>query len=145
MATTQKRQFHKDERIYLVDCWGTSSGPRAFANNATIKVVEATRLIVKLEGRTYQQYDINDYGRLIFDTHAEAETAASKLPKPNSIIYRKNKDNTTSKYVVMGIWYKVMYGIVKLVIKLENGEDIFTDRIGVDIFLPKETAEVKSV
>lgn len=137
MATTQKRRFHKGEKVYLVDCLGTSSGPRAFANIATVYVAEETSLILKLEGRTYQKYSMNDYNRLIFDTRAEAEKAASKLPKPNSIIYRKNKDNTTRKYVVRGIWYKVMYGIVKLVIKLENGEDIFIDRIGVDIFLSK--------
>lgn len=145
MATTQKRQFHKDERIYLVDCWGTSSGPRAFANNATIKVVEGNNVIVKLEGGIYQKYSIDDYGRLIFDTHAEAEKAAKKLPKPKSIIYLKNEDNTTSKYVVMGIWYKVEKETVKLVIKLENSEDIVIDRIGVDIFLSEESAKAKRV
>lgn len=138
MAATQRRQFNKGEKVYLVDCLGTSSGPQAFANIATVFVVEETSLILKLEGRTYQKYSMNDYGRLIFDVRTEAEAAARKLPKPNSIIYRKNKDNTTSKLVVRGIWYKVNdKGIVKLVIKLEKGEDIFIDRIGVDIFLSK--------
>ncbi len=145
MATTQKRNFSKGDRVYLVDCWGTSSGPRAFANLATVEIVEETSLILKIEGRTYQQYSIYDYGRLIFDTRTEAETAASQLPKPKSIIYRKNKNNTTSKLVVRGIWYKVMYGIVKLVIKLENGEDVCIDRIGGDIFLSKQSLKAKSV
>ena len=42
-----------------------------------------------LYGDTYQRYSFEDYGRLIFDTAKEANEAAGKLPKPQSVVYQK--------------------------------------------------------
>lgn len=140
MSTTVRRQFKKGETVYLVDCCGTSGGPQAFETRGKVVEVEEEAVFVETISRGRQKYNVNDYKRLIFDTMAEASDAAKALPRPNSIIYKKNEDGTLKEIKTNGIWHGTFGGIYNLTIKLEGCEEITTDKIGKEIFLSKESA-----
>lgn len=86
-----KRDFKKNDEVYVVDYWGTSKGAAAFSARALIIDVDEEKrtFIGVLYGDTYQRYSFEDYGRLIFDTSIQANEAASKLPKPGDTIYQR--------------------------------------------------------
>ena len=90
MANAFKRSFQVGERVYVVDYWGTNNGTQAFEAQAEILKVDVTAetFTAVLYGDTYQEYSFKDYGRLIFDTSAEAVEAANNLPKPKTIVYQ---------------------------------------------------------
>ena len=79
----EKRMFHEEEEIYVVDYWSSNLGMQAFEAYAKIYKVDPEKEIFAavLYGDTCQTYSFKDYGRLIFDTHDEAYEAAKKSQK----------------------------------------------------------------
>lgn len=141
MSELCKRNFEVNQTIHLVDYWGTSNGSQAFKAQAKILMVnkENETFTAVLYGDTYQQYSFKDYGRLIFDTAAEA---ANKLPKPQSVIYQKLGQRVYKK-TVLGIYGHYIDDVYDLFIRLDKGNNISTKKIGVSIFTNEADARQK--
>lgn len=131
----EKRMFHEEEEIYVVDYWGSNLGMQAFEAYAKIYKVDLEKEIFAavLYGDTCQTYSFKDYGRLIFDTHDEAYEAAKKIPKPLEHVYQKI-DNTMVERTVKGITGYHVNSVYDLMICLDNGEEVSTKEIGNTIY-----------
>ena len=92
-----------------------------------------------LYGDTYQRYSFEDYARLIFDTAEEANEAASKLPKPKSVVYQKIGKRVYKKTVCC-IGGHYVDNVYDLLICLNKGKNISTKEIGISIFLNQADA-----
>ena len=92
-----------------------------------------------LYGDTYQRYSFEDYARLIFDTAEEANEAASKLPKPKSVVYQKIGKRVYKKTVCC-IGGHYVDNVYDLLICLNKGKNISTQEIGISIFLNQADA-----
>lgn len=136
MANALKRNFEPGESVYVVDYWGTNNGTQAFEAQAEILEVDekAKTITAVLYGDTYQTYSFKDYGRLIFDTSADAANAANNLPKPNTIIYQKIGKRVYKK-IVEGIGGEYTDETYDLVIRLNKGKDVSTKEIGHSLFI----------
>ncbi len=141
MTNALQRSFKEGERVYVVDYWGTSNGTQAFEAQAEIlKVdVKAKTFTAVLYGDTYQEYSFNDYGRLIFDTSAEATEAANNLPKPKTTIYQIIGKRVYKKHVE-GIGGQYTNGTYDLVIRLNKGKDVSTKELGYSLFINESDA-----
>ena len=136
MANALKRSFEPGESVYVVDYWGINDGTQAFEARAEIlKVDEKTKTFTAvLYGDTYQTYSFKDYGRLIFDTSAEATEAANNLPKPKTIVYQIIGKRVYKKHVE-GIGGRYTDETYDLVIRLNKGKDVSTKEIGHSLFI----------
>lgn len=141
MENALERSFKKGECVFVIDFWGTEDGTQAFETQAEILNVDEKAKTFKavLYGDTYQKYSFKDYGRLIFDTSAEAVEAANNLPKPKTTIYQKIGKRVYKK-LVEGIGGKHIDGTFDLVIHLNKGKDISTKEIGHSLFFSKADA-----
>ena len=141
MSNACKREFRVNQKVSVVDYWGTNEGSQAFATTAEILQVdeENKTFDAVLYGDTYQKYSFEDYGRLIFDTAKEASEAANKLPKPKSVIYQRIGKRVYKKDV-LGIGGYYLDGVYDLIIYLKNGKDVSTKQIGISIFLNESEA-----
>lgn len=141
MSKTREREFKVEQKVYLVDCWGTGIGPQAFKTEAMIVYVnpEDKTFAAVLYGDTYQTYSFEDYGRLIFDTAEAAKEAADKLPKPKSVIYQIIGRRVYKK-VVQGITAQCIDGVYDLMIHLSKGKDVSTKEIGISLFFNESDA-----
>ena len=142
MTNALKRNFQVGERIYVVDYWGASGGTEAFKAQAKILEVNVTTetFTAVLYGDTYQTYSFKDYGRLIFDTPAEAVEAADNLPKPKTIVYQIIGKRVYKK-IVKGI--EGQYndeGTYDLVVRLNKGKNVSTKEIGHSLFTNQSDA-----
>ncbi len=139
-----KRNFKKNEEVYVVDYWGTEKGAAAFSVRALIIAVDEKKQTFcgVLYGDTYQTYSFADYGRLIFDTSIEANTAASKLPKPGDIVYQRIGDRVYKKEVdSIGGGY--VDDVFDLKICFKRGRAVSTKEMGVTVFLNAADARTK--
>lgn len=141
MENALKRSFKRGEVVHVVDYWGTSNGSQAFKAEARILRVDerAKTFTAVLYGDTYQTYSFEEYGRLIFDTSAEADAAAKKLPKPQTTVY-KVIGKRVYKRLVTGIGRQYADGTYDLVVHLEKGKDVSTKEIGKSLFLNESDA-----
>lgn len=138
-----KRKFKEDEKVYVVDFWGTSNGAAAFAVGAIVVSVNEEKEMVGLVlyGDTYQIYSFADYGRLIFDTAIEANKAASRLPSPGDIVYQKIGERVYKEQVdSIGGYVDDVYD---LKIYFKSGRNASTKKMGVTIFNDEATARNK--
>lgn len=136
-----ERKFKAGQVIYVVDYWGTDKGTQAFEAYAEIVYVNEDKeaFDAVLYGDTYQTYSFKDYGRLFFDKKEEALIAASKLPKPTSIIYQVIGKRVYKKEV-LGIRIEDIHNTADLVLCLNRGKDISIKEIGVSLFLNESEA-----
>lgn len=141
MANAFKRSFQVGERVYVVDYWGTNNGTQAFEAQAEILKVDVTAetFTAVLYGDTYQEYSFKDYGRLIFDTSAEAVEAANNLPKPKTIVYQIIGKRVYKK-IVEGIGGQYNDGTYDLVVHLNKGKDVSTKELGHSLFINESDA-----
>ena len=141
MTNALKRCFKEGERVYVVDYWGTRNGTQAFEAQAKILTVDvkAKTFTAVLYGDTYQKYSFKDYGRLIFDTSAEATQAANSLPRPKTRVYQIIGKKVYKKHVE-GISGQYTNGTVDLVIRLNQGEDVSTKELGHSLFINESDA-----
>ena len=141
MSNECKRDFKVNQTVYLVDYWGTDNGSQAFEAQAEILHVDEKNKTFNavLYGDTYQRYSFDDYGRLIFDTAKEANEAADKLPKPNSVVYQKIGKRVYKK-TVSGISGHYVDNVYDLKIRFDKGKDVSTKEIGISIFLNEAEA-----
>ena len=141
MANAFKRSFQVGERIYVVDYWGTNNGTQAFEARAEILKVDITAetFTAVLYGDTYQEYSLKDYGRLIFDTSAEAVEAANNLPKPKTIAYQIIGKRVYKK-IVEGIGGQYNNGTFDLVVHLNKGKDVSIKELGHSLFINESDA-----
>ena len=141
MANALKRTFQVGEHVYVVDYWGTNDGTQAFKAQAEILKVDVTAetFTAVLYGDTYQKYSFKDYGRLIFDTSAEAVEAANNLPKPKTTVYQIIGKRVYKK-VVEGVGGKYNDGTYDLVLCLNKGKDVSTKEIGHSLFINESDA-----
>ena len=141
MSNECKRDFEVYQTVYLVDYWGTDNGTQAFEAEGKILQVdkENKTFTAVLYGDTYQRYSFDDYGRLIFDTAKEANEAANKLPKPNSVVYQKIGKRVYKK-TISGISGHYVDNVYDLIIRLNKGNDVSTKEIGISIFLNEAEA-----
>lgn len=125
----------------MVDYWGTNNGTQAFEARAEILQVDEKNKTFDavLYGDTYKRYSFEDYDRLIFDTAKEATEAASKLPKPKSVVYQKIGKRVYKK-TVCGISGHYVDNVYDLIIRLNKGKDVSTKEIGISIFLNESDA-----
>lgn len=139
-----KRNFEKNDEVYVVDYWGTSKGAAAFSARALIIDVDEEKqtFIGVLYGDTYQRYSFADYGRLIFDTSIKANEAASKLPKPGDIVYQKI-GNRVYKKEVYSIGGRYVNDVYDLKICFKRGKDVSTKEMGVTVFIDEAAARNK--
>ena len=139
-----KREFNKNEDVFVVDYWGTEKGAAAFSARAhIIEVDEENRMFIGvLYGDTYQRYSFSDYGRIVFDTSIEANKAASKLPKPGDIIYQK-VGNKVYKKEVHSISGGHVNGVYDLEICFKKGKNISIKEFGVTLFASLDAARSK--
>ena len=137
MSNECKRNFEVDQIVYLVDYWGSE----AFETQAKILQINEKEKIfyAVLYGDTYKRYSFEDYGRLIFDTAEEAIEAASKLPKPKSVVYQKIGKKVYKK-TVLGISGHYIDGVFDLIISLNRGNNVSAKEIGISIFLNESDA-----
>ena len=144
MTNALERSFKEGERVYVVDYWGAGNGTQAFKAQAEIlKVdVKAKTFTAVLYGDTYQKYSFKDYGRLIFDTSAEAVKAADNLPKPETTVYQIIGKRVYNK-LVKGIGGQYTDGTYNLVIRLNKGKDVSTKEIGHSLFFSESDARSK--
>lgn len=144
MSNTEKRITKKGQFLYVIDCWGTTNGMQAFQTSAlVIEVDEKTESFTAvLYGDTYQRYSMKDFGRIIFDTEDEAETATEKLPKPGVKVYVLNSGVLQEK-IVKGVIESQIEGFSDLVIKLIGGEVFSIKEIGNIILLSNSVESVK--
>ena len=139
-----KRNFKNRDEVYVVDYWGTEKGAAAFSARALIIAVDEEKKTFcgVLYGDTYQTYSFADYGRLIFDTSIEANTAASKLPKPGGIVYQRIGDRVYKKEVdSIGGGY--VDDVFDLKICFKRGKAVSTKEMGVTVFLNEADARNK--
>ena len=141
MANAFKRSFQVGERVYVVDYWGTNNGTQAFEAQAEILKVDVTAetFTAVLYGDTYQEYSFKDYGRLIFDTSAEAVEASNNLPKPKTIVYQIIGKRVYKK-IVEGIGEQYNDGTYDLVVHLNKGKDVSTKELGHSLFINESDA-----
>ena len=141
MSNALKRSFQVGEHIYVVDYWGTTNGTQAFEAQAEIISVNAKTktFTAVLYGDTYQNYSLKDYGRLIFDTSAEAIKATNNLPKPKTYLYQKIGKRIYKK-IVEGIGGRYTNGTYDLVIRMNKGKDVSTKEIGHSLFINESDA-----
>ncbi len=139
-----KRNFKKNDEVYVVDYWGTSKGAAAFSARALIIDVDKEKQTFcgVLYGDTYQVYSFADYGRLIFDTSIEANTAASKLPIPGATVYQKI-GNRVYKKQVDSIGGGYVNDVYDLKICFKRGKSVSTKEMGVTVFLSEADARAK--
>lgn len=141
MANAPKRIFKEDQCVYVVDYWGTNNGTQAFAELALILKVDEKKqtFLAVLYGDTYKTYSFNDYGRLIFDSSAEAITAVNKLPRPQTTVYQIIGKRVYKK-LVLGIDEQYVDGAYDLVVCLSKGKNVSTKDIGHSLFLNESEA-----
>ena len=141
MTNALKRNFQVGERIYVVDYWGASGGTEAFKAQAKILEVNVTTetFTAVLYGDTYKTYSFKDYGRLIFDTSAEAVEAADNLPKPKTIVYQIMGKRVYKK-IVEGIEGQYNNGTYDLVVRLNKGKVVPIKEIGYSLFTNESDA-----
>ena len=139
-----KRDFNKNDKVYIVDYWGTSKGAAAFSVGAEIISVneEKQTFCAVLYGDTYQVYSFADYGRLIFDTSIEANTAASKLPHPGDIVYQRI-GNRVYKKQMDSIGGGYVDDVYDLKICFKRGKAVSSKEMGVTVFLDEAEARNK--
>lgn len=137
----KERTFETNEVVYVVDHWGTDIGQMAFSARAEIIRVDESKKIflAVLYGDTYEEYSFKDYGRLIFDTKNEADEAASKFPRPLSVVYQKD-DKNVSKKTVIGIIGRYVDRILDLFIKFDDETEVSSKELGVSIFTKESDA-----
>ena len=136
-----KRNFKKNDEVYVVDYWGTSKGAAAFSARALIIDVDEEKrtFIGVLYGDTYQRYSFEDYGRLIFDTSIQANEAASKLPKPGDTIYQRIGSRVYKK-TADSIGGGYVDDVYDLKICFKQGKCVSTKEMGVTVFLDEAAA-----
>ncbi|MBP3255668.1 MAG: hypothetical protein J6M60_04175 [Clostridia bacterium] len=141
MKESLKRILEKDKVVYVIDYWGYTKGSKAIVTSATILDVDYKHkiLVALLYGDTYNRYKFEDYGRLIFNTETEANTFASKIPDPGSIIFQIIGTKVYSKSV-RNIRGKNDEGCHDLVIEFDRGSCISTKELGHTIFSKREEA-----
>lgn len=141
MGNALERSFKQGETVHVVDYWGTSNGSQAFKAEAEILRVneKAKTFTAVLYGDTYQTYSFEEYGRLIFDTSAEADAAAKKLPKPQTTVYQVIGKRVYKK-LVTGIDGQYTDGAYDLVVNLKRGKAVSTKEIGKSLFLNESDA-----
>ena len=91
---TKERTLKKGYVIFVVDAY-YYYGRQAVVKKAEVSKVDPEEdffiaIICDSNGDRYEslrKYNLNDYGRIFFDTEAEAIEAAEKLPKPDQIVY----------------------------------------------------------
>lgn len=144
MSNEEKRIFKKSQVLHVIDCWGTKCGMQAFQASATIINIdeEIGSFDAVLYGDTYQRYNVNDYGRLIFDDESEAIKAADNLPKPTSFVYQLI-GNRVFKKTVVGVRNEYINDFTDLVVHLNKGKRIPIGRIGIELFLDESSAREK--
>ena len=141
MTNAPKRNFKKGQWFYVVDYWGTSIGTQAFEAKAEIFTVDEKKqtFLAILYGDTCKTYSFNDYGRLIFDTSAEAIAAANKIPKPQTTVYQIIGKRLYKK-LVLDIDGQYIDGTFDLVVCLNKGKNVSTKEIGHSLFLNESDA-----
>ena len=141
MENVLKRSFQVGDCVYVVDYWGTNNGTQAFVAQAVVLEVDVTAntFTAVLYGDTYQEYSFKDYGRLIFDTSAEAVETANSLPKPKTTVYQIIGKRIYKK-IVEGIDGQYTDGAYDLVICLNKGKDVSTKEIGHSLFINESDA-----
>lgn len=141
MKQSLKRILEKDKKVYVIDCWGYTKGTKAIVTSATILDVDNKHkiLVALLYGDTYHRYKIEDYGRLIFDTETEANTVASKIPDPGSIIFQIIGTKVYSK-AIRNIHGNHVDGFYDLFIEFDRGSCISIKELGQTIFSKREEA-----
>ena len=139
-----KRNFRKNDVVYVVDYWGTLNGSAAFSVRAIVIDVdeEKKNFDAVLYGDTCQRYGFEDYGRLVFDTAKEADDAANKLPTPGTMVYLR-KAGRVYKRKVDSIGGGYVDDKYDLNIRFERGENISIKELGVTIFIDEPTAKYK--
>ena len=141
------RDFKKDDKVYVVDYWGSTEGPRAYQAQATIISVdnEKKQFLAVLYGDTYQSYSFNDYGFIVFDTEEEAYDAAVKIPNPKTSIYQIIGKRIYEKKVkgIIGSHAYSNDGSFKLVIHVNKGKNIPIEELGKTVFTTRLLAELK--
>ena len=141
MKESLKRILEKDRVVYVIDHWGYTKGSKAIVTSATILDVDYKHkiLVALLYGDTYNRYKFEDYGRLIFNTETEANTFASKIPDPGSIVYQIIGTKVYSKSV-RNISSKSKEGFHDLVIEFDRGSCVSTKELGHTIFAKRDEA-----
>ena len=139
-----KRNFKVEDKVYVVDYWGTSKGAAAFSVGAEIISVNEGKqtFCAVLYGDTYQVYSFADYGRLIFDTSIQANEAASKLPKPGDVVYQR-KGERVYKEQVDSIGGGYVNEVYDLKVCFKSGRNVSTKKMGITVFFEEAEARNK--
>ena len=114
---------------------------QAFKTWAKIFEIDESKQVFSafLYDDTYKVYSFKDYGRLIFDTSNEAEEAAERLPKPQTIVFQVIGKKVYKK-IVIGIDEQYTDGVYDLVVCLNKGKDVSTKEIGHSLFINESDA-----
>jgi hypothetical protein len=95
---TKERTLKEGDYIFVIDCRKTEEGIKADAFTAKVFRINPKQKTIsayvfyecnKLLYKRDRHYSFNDYGRLFFDTEAEALEASQKIPKPKQAVYKK--------------------------------------------------------
>ena len=115
MKNALERNFKEGQYVYVVHYWYTNNGMQAFKTWAKIFEIDESKQVFSafLYDDTYKVYSFKDYGRLIFDTSNEAEEAAERLPKPQTIVFQVIGKKVYKK-IVIGIDEQYTDGVYDL-------------------------------